>query len=79
MTGTEQLTELAVEHTRLLAENEGLKSLNAQLLGERAELYSRVSELEIEIATMRGTLSRPPAEDDQPAIIHHDVPPNAPR
>jgi cell division septum initiation protein DivIVA len=65
-TGTEPLTELVDERTRLLAENERLRD--------------RVLDLEARIAILCGSLAKHAVmpEDDQPDIIH-DVPPNAPR
>jgi cell division septum initiation protein DivIVA len=67
MTGTELLTELVDERTRLLAENERLRG--------------RVLDLEAKVAILCGSLAKRAVmpEDDQPAIIHHDVEPNAPR
>ena len=65
MTGTELLTELAEQHAQLLAENERLRD--------------RVLDLEAKLAILCGSLAKRAVEDDQPAIIHHDVPPNAPR
>jgi cell division septum initiation protein DivIVA len=66
-TGTELLTELVDERTRLLAENERLRG--------------RVLDLEAKVAILCGSLAKRAVmpEDDQPAIIHHDVEPNAPR
>jgi cell division septum initiation protein DivIVA len=66
-TGTELLTELVDERTRLLAENERLRG--------------RVLDLEAKVAILCGSLAKRAVmpEDDQPAIIHHDVKPNAPR
>jgi cell division septum initiation protein DivIVA len=67
MSGTELLTELVEERTRLLAENE--------------RLQRRVLELEAQLFVVCGSLAKRavmPA-DDQPAVIHHDVEPNAPR
>ena len=67
MTGTERLTELVDERTRLLAENERLRG--------------RVLDLEAKVAILCGSLAKRAVmpEDDQPAVIHHDVEPNAPR
>jgi cell division septum initiation protein DivIVA len=67
MTGTELLTELVDERTRLLAENERLRG--------------RVLDLEAKVAILCGSLARRAVmpEDEQPAVIHHDVEPNAPR
>jgi cell division septum initiation protein DivIVA len=67
MTGTELLTELVDERTRLLAENERLRA--------------RVLDLEAKVAILCGSLAKRAVmpEDEQPAIIHHDVKPNAPR
>jgi cell division septum initiation protein DivIVA len=67
MTGTELLTELVDERTRLLAENERLRG--------------RVLDLEAKVAILCGSLAKRAVmpEDDQPAVIHHDVEPNAPR
>jgi cell division septum initiation protein DivIVA len=66
-TGTELLTELVDERTRLLAENERLRG--------------RVLDLEAKVAILCGSLAKRAVtpEDDQPAVIHHDVEPNAPR
>jgi hypothetical protein len=65
-TGTELLTELADKHAELLAENE--------------RLQRRVLELEAQLFVVCGSMTkRAPPEDDQPAVIHHDVSPNAPR
>jgi len=64
-TGTELLTELVDERARLLAENERLRG--------------RVLDLEAKVAILCGSLAKRAVEDDQPAIIHHDVKPNAPR
>lgn len=67
MTSTELLTELVDERTRLLAENERLRG--------------RVLDLEAKVAILCGSLARRAVmpEDEQPAVIHHDVEPNAPR
>jgi cell division septum initiation protein DivIVA len=67
MTGTELLTELVDERTRLLAENERLRG--------------RVLDLEAKVAILCGSLAKRAVmpEDEQPAVIHHDVEPNAPR
>ena len=67
MTGTELLTELVDERTRLLAENERLRG--------------RVLDLEAKVAILCGSLAKRAVmpEDDQPAVIHHAVEPNAPR
>ena len=66
-TGTELLTELVDERTRLLAENERLRG--------------RVLDLEAKVAILCGSLAKRAVmpEDEQPAVIHHDVEPNAPR
>ena len=64
-TGTELLTQLADDHARLLAENE--------------RLQRRVLELEAQLFVVCGSLAKREVEDDQPAIIHYDVEPNAPR
>jgi hypothetical protein len=66
-TGTELLTELVDERTRLLAEIERLRG--------------RVLDLEAKVAILCGSLAKRAVmpEDDQPAVIHHDVEPNAPR
>jgi regulator of replication initiation timing len=65
--GTELLTELVEERTRLLAENERLRG--------------RVLDLEAKVAILCGSLAKRAVmpEDEQPAVIHHDVEPNAPR
>jgi hypothetical protein len=67
MSGTELLTEPVNERTRLLAENERLRG--------------RVLDLEAKVAILCGSLARRAVmpEDEQPAVIHHDVEPNAPR
>ena len=64
MTGTDRLRELTEAWTALQAQNEWL--------------HARITELEAELAMLRGTVARQ-VEDDRPAVIHHDVPPNAPR
>jgi hypothetical protein len=66
-TGTELLTELVDERTRLLAEIERLRG--------------RVLDLEAKVAILCGSLAKRAVmpEDEQPAVIHHDVEPNAPR
>lgn len=98
MTGTELLTELVDERTRLLAEVERLEMENERLRlvnatpegwaalfdGQGAELqraYDRILDLEAKLAILCGSLAKRAVmpEDDQPAIIHHDVEPNAPR
>jgi hypothetical protein len=63
MTGNEPVNE----RTRLLAENERLRG--------------RVLDLEAKVAILCGSLARRAVmpEDEQPAVIHHDVEPNAPR
>jgi cell division septum initiation protein DivIVA len=66
-TGTELLTELVDERARMLAENERLRG--------------RVLDLEAKVAILCGSLAKRAVmpEDEQPAVIHHDVKPNAPR
>ena len=48
------------------------------LAAQLRDLALRVSLLEAQVALLRGTYARP-EPDDQPAVIHHDVAPNAPR
>jgi hypothetical protein len=44
---------------------------------EIERLRARIAELETAAAITFGTLAQP--TDDEPAIITHDIPPNAPR
>jgi len=50
----------------------------AELLSEIEALRARITALEIELATMRGSMAPHPA-DDEPGNYTHDVAPNAPR
>ena len=45
---------------------------------ELAWLRVRVVELEAELARLRGSMA-PPPPPDEPGVVTHDVPPNAPR
>lgn len=42
-------------------------------------LRARIVELEAALAIAHGTLAAAEPEDDQPMVIHHDAPGNAPR
>ena len=54
--------------------------LLTELVNERNRLLEELDRLRAEVAVLRGTVTGSgAAEDDQPTIIHHDVPPNAPR
>jgi hypothetical protein len=51
------------------------------LRAENERLRGRVLDLEAKVAILCGSLAKRAVmpEDEQPAIIHHDVEPNAPR
>jgi cell shape-determining protein MreC len=81
---TVALNEVIDERAGFLAEIARLNRTNsdlAALLREQGcrllDMQDRITALEAEIATLRGTLAAPTPDDDQPTIIHH-VPPNAP-
>ena len=50
----------------------------SELLAEIERLRARITELEAELAVMRGSLAPHPA-DDEPGNYTYDVAPNAPR
>jgi hypothetical protein len=54
---------------------------NKRLLAENERLRDRVLDLEAKLAILCGSLAKRAVmpEDEQPAVIHHDVPPSAPR
>jgi hypothetical protein len=62
------------ERDLAFTEMDGLRAENERLRG-------RVLDLEAKVAILCGSLAKRAVmpEDDQPAIIHHDVEPNAPR
>lgn len=70
--------EMQAEIARLRAEVEDGSKLSLTLMKYGADQKARCLDLEAENAILRGTVTRPDADDDQPAELI-DTPPNAPR